>query len=249
MIAKLESISYLQNALMYCGKGGALLMSYKCIGSSSDINAQMQKNNNHNDKCIKHTFHIKIRIAPEDKGILNNQNWIDIANDYASKIGFDENPFVVYIHEEGTEKEHIHIVASRIMDNNLAVKDNYTHYKNMDFCREIERQYKLREVQRALESVKSKENFIRQDHRIQPLEEKIASAIKQSDSMYDFIFHLKNMGVKTKTGRGISFTDETGVYFKGSDINRKYSHKGIENLLSYKEQEKTMDKKNNRIKF
>ena len=41
-------------------------------------------------------------------------------------------------------------------------------------------------------------------------------------------------------GRGIGFTDEKGVYFKGSDINRKYSLKGIEELLSYKHQEKQM---------
>ena len=169
MIAKLESISYLQNALIYCEKGGELLMSNKCFGNSSDINFQMMKNNSLNDKCIKNTFHIKIRIAPEDQGKLNNQNWIEIANDYARKIGFEQNPFAVYIHEEDTDKEHIHIVASRIMENNLAVKDNYTHYKNMDFCREIEKQYKLREVQRVLETVKSKEVFIKQDHRIRPL--------------------------------------------------------------------------------
>jgi hypothetical protein len=249
MIAKLESISYLQNALIYCEKGGELLMSNKCFGNSFDINFQMMKNNSLNDKCIKNTFHIKIRIAPEDQGKLNNQNWIEIANDYARKIGFEQNPFAVYIHEEDTEKEHIHIVASRIMENNLAVKDNYTHYKNMDFCREVEKQYKLREVQRVLETVKANEVFIKQDHRIRPLEEKIASAIKQSDSIDDFVFHLQNMGVRTKTGRGIGFTDEKGVYFKGSDINRKYSLKGIEDLLSYKHQEKQMYNQHRKLKI
>lgn len=244
MVAKLESISYLQNALAYCERGGELLMSNQCIGNSSDINLQMEKNNAFNDKCLKNTFHVKIRIAPEDRGKLNNQNWIDISNEYAQKIGFDKNPYAVYIHKEGTDKEHIHIVASRINSNNRAVNDSYTHYKNMDFCREIEKKYKLRQVKRVLETLKNQEVFVRDDIRITALEEKIVSAIKQSDSLKDFVFHLKNMGVETKKGRGIGFRDEKGVYIKGSDINRKYSLKGIEKLLSYEQQEKQMS--NNR---
>ncbi|PNW27212.1 relaxase/mobilization nuclease domain-containing protein [Formosa algae] len=139
MVAKLQSIPYLKNALEYCERGGELLCTNKCIGNSSDINAQMEKNNSMNDRCINHTFHIKIRIAPEDKGKLNTQEWVDISNDYAKKIGFQNNPFAVYIHEENSDKEHIHIVGSRIQSNNLAVEDGYTHYKNMDFCREIEK--------------------------------------------------------------------------------------------------------------
>lgn len=249
MIAKLESIAYLQNALTYCQFGGELIVSNKCIGNSDQINSQMEINNAFNDRCIKNTFHIKIRIAPEDKGKLNTKDWIDISNDYAKKIGFQNNPFAVYIHEENTDKEHIHIIASRVKSNNLAVSDSYTHYKNMDFCRNIEKKYKLRQVKRVLETVKKQEIFTKNDKRIAPLEEKIISAIKQSDSFQDFEFHLKNMGIKTKRGRGIGFTDEKGVYIKGSDINRKYSLKGIEKLLSYEQKEKEMNKKGRGFKI
>lgn len=249
MIAKLESISYLKNALAYCERGGTLLFTHRCLGNSEDIFSQMLQNNSLNDRCLKNTFHIKIRIAPEDKGKLNNKDWIDISNEYARKIGFQQNPYAVYIHQEGTDKEHIHVVSSRIMANNLAVKDNYTHYKNMDFCREIEKKYKLREVDRVLESIKKGEIFKRDDKRIEPIEEKISKAIGQSDSLDDVIFHLKNMGIKTKIGRGIGFTDEKGAYFKGSDINRKYSLKGIEDLLTYKNQEKQLYNQHRKLKL
>ena len=249
MIAKLQSISYFQNALSYCERGGEILTSNNCLGNSAAISLQMEKNNNLNDKCLKNSFHIKIRIAPEDKGKLSTKDWIDISNEYAKKIGFQRNPYAVYIHQEGSDKEHIHILASRIMENNLAVKDNFTHYKNMDFCREIEKKYKLREVNRVLESLQKEEIFKREDKRILPIEEKINRAIDQSDSLEDIVFHLKNMGIKTKIGRGIGFTDEKGVYFKGSDINRKYSLKGIEDLLSYKHQEKQMHKQQHKIKI
>ena len=238
MIAKLQSISYTLNALTYCERGGELLSTNNCLGTSKNIFEQMESNNSLNDKCLKPTFHIKIRMAPEDKGKLNNKNWIDISNAYANKIGFINNPFCVYIHEENTEREHIHIVASRIKPDNRAVSDSYTHYQNMDFCREIEKKYKLRLVQRALEKAKRHEKFIKDDKRMNLLAKKIALGIEQSDSIKDLVFHLKNAGIKTKISRGIGFTDKDGVYYKGSSINRKYSLKGIENLLSYKQQEK-----------
>lgn len=243
MIAKLESISYIKNALLYCERGGELLYSNKCIGNGEAIFAQIKNNNKLNDRCIKNGFHIKIRIAPEDQGKLSNQDWIDISNKYASKIGIQNNLFATYIHEEGTDKEHIHIVSTRIKSNNKAVTDEYTHLRNLDFCRYIEKKYSLRRVKRVLESYKSQTKFISEDKRILALKIKIEKAINQSDNMNDFVFHLKNLDIKTKIGRGISFINKDGTDIKGSKIDRKYSLKGIEKLLSYKQQENRFNSK------
>lgn len=239
MIAKIESIStgHTLNSLSYCEVGGELIFSNLCLGNSKDIYLQMLENNALNDRCSKQTFHIKIRIAPEDKGKLNIQDWIDISNGYATKIGFQNNPFAVYIHEEGNEREHIHVVASKILENNTAVSDSYTHYKNMDFCREVEKKYNLRKVERVLEKVKNGEVFQSSDKRINPLKNKIFNAIEMSDTLEDVAFLLQNQRIKMKTGRGIGFTDEKGVYFKGSSIDKKLSLSGIEKLLSYEYQQ------------
>ena len=238
MIAKLQSISHTINALSYCEKGGEVLITNKCLGEASQIFEEMKHQERFNDRCEKKSFHIKIRIAPEDKGKLSTQDWINISESYARKIGFRDNVYAAYIHEENSEREHIHIVASRIMDNNLAVSDSYTHYQNLDFCREIERKYKLRQIERKLEKIKAQEQFISADKRVNDLKEAILKAIDISDSMEDLIFHLKNENIKTKIGRGISFIDQNGVQKKGSDIDRKLSLKGIEKLLSYESQEK-----------
>ena len=238
MIAKLQSISYTSNALAYCEKGGEILYSNECLGNAKQIFEQMKYEERFNDRCEKKTFHIKIRIAPEDKGKLTFQDWIDISKDYAKKIGFQKNLYIIYIHHSGTEFEHIHCVASRIKaENNLAVPDNYTHYKNMDFCRKIEAKYNLRKVERKLEKLKKNEIFIPSGIRINNLKEAVFTAIDISDSMEDVVFHLKNQNIKTKIGRGIAFCDKDGVYKKGSDLDRKLSLKGIEKLLSYQQQE------------
>ncbi|WP_405377514.1 relaxase/mobilization nuclease domain-containing protein [Nonlabens sp. Asnod3-A02] len=248
MIAKLASISYCKNALVYCEKGGELLTTNKSLGNAKQIYDQMQLNNSSNDKCINHTFHVKIRIAPEDKGKLNSQDWIDISSSYAKKIGFNNNPFAVYIHKEATEDEHIHIVSSRIKSNNTSVSDSFTHYKNMDWCREIERKYKLRQVARVLEAYKANELFKSNDSRNQVLLEKVKSAIGQSDNLQDLEFHLKNLKVKVKIGRGISFKYD-GVVTKGSKLGREFSLSGIKKQLSYKGQALLSKQPQNKIGY
>ncbi|QYA25611.1 hypothetical protein G3I01_08830 [Gramella sp. MT6] len=241
MIVKLESISYGKNALAYCERGGEVLYTNKCLGNSSQLYEQMKFQARFNDRCIKRFFHIKIRQAPEDKGKLTKQDWIDICKDYAKTIGFEANLYAVYIHQSKTGMEHSHIVASRIGENNLAVRDDHTHYKNMDVSREIEARYNLRKVNRRLEKFKAQEKFISTDAKVQDLKEEIFAAIKMSDSMEDLIFHLENREIKTKIGRGISFT-KNGIRKKGSHIDRKFSLKGIEKILRYKEQEKRFNK-------
>ncbi len=241
MIAKLESISYGKNALAYCERGGELLYTNKCLGNSSQIYEQMEIQGRFNDRCIKRFFHIKIRQAPEDKGKLTKQDWINLAQDYAKTIGFENNAFALYIHEFKTENEHCHIIVSRIGENNLAVRDDHTHYKNMDWSRRIEARFNLRRIDRRLEKFKAQEKFISTDPKIQDLKAEINAAINMSDSMEDLIFHLENRGIKTKIGRGISFT-KNGIRKKGSHIDRKFSLKGIEKILRYKEQEKKFNK-------
>lgn len=227
MITKLKTINYTRSALLYCEKGGDLLTANKCYGNGSDIFLQMKEAQSMNDRCSKKSFHCKIRIAPEDIGILNTQDWIDISEKYASKIGFKDNMYAVYIHEEGTKKEHIHFVVNRINENNRAIKNNFTHYKNLDFCREIESEYNLKKVKRVLESYKEKGEFVSNDKTKKSLKIIIDEAIDFSDSYEDFEFNLKHEEIKIKKGRGIVFIDRKGIIHKGSSIGRDYSLSGI----------------------
>jgi hypothetical protein len=250
MITKLQSISFTKNALLYCEKGGEVLTTNKCFGSANDIYNQMKEKEAQNDRCTNKTFHIKIRAAPEDKERLNNQDWIDIANKYALKIGFQDNMFAVYLHQkEEKEKTHIHIVSTRIGDDNLAISNSFTYYKSQDFSRVIEKEYNLRKVGRKLEALKMNQEFIPNNKDTTDLKEAIFSAIDISDNIDDVIFILKNKNIQTKIGRGISFTDAKGVRKKGSEIDRKLSLKGIQKLLSYEQQEKRMNKKNRGFKI
>ena len=216
MIAKLQTISYTANALAYCERGGELLYSNECFGNSNQIFKQMQYQQRLNDRCKKKSFHIKIRAAPSDKGKLSNQDWIDIAKKHAEAFGYTKNQYAVYIHGENTEKAediysgHIHIVANRIR-NNKAVHNKFTHFKSLEFCREIEKEHKLQKIDRKFEKFKNNEQFIPNNSRSNSLKKLIFEAINNSVTIDDVVFQLKENGIKTTIGRGISFKDKKGV--------------------------------------
>ena len=241
MIAKLQTISYTANALAYCERGGELLFSNECLGNSNQIFKQMQYQQRLNDRCKKKSFHIKIRAAPSDNGKLSNQDWIDIAKKYAKSIGFSKNQYAVYFHEKATDRQHIHIVCNRIR-NNKAVHNKFTHYKSLKFCKKIEKEYKLQKVPRKLEKFKNNEQFIPNNSRSNSLKKLIFEAINNSVTIDDVVFQLKENGIKTTIGRGISFKDAKGVSFKGSAIDRELSLSGIKKQLLYKEQEKRFNR-------
>ncbi len=232
MIINISSVSHTKSLLAYCEKGGEIIHSNKSFGNSEQIHLQMQAQEALNTKCLKKTFHASIRIAPEDKGKLSIQDWIDISERFAKKIGFENNMYAVYIHEENTAKEHVHIVSSKINDENKSVKNNHTKFKSMDFSREIEHEYNLRKVTRKLEKFKAKEVFVTKDHRIQSLQRIITSEMKTSKNVDDLIINLAKIhGIKTNIGKGISFTDKQGVKKKGSEIHKNVSIKGIHKFL------------------
>ncbi len=232
MLINFMTIGHSKSLLSYCEKGGEIIHSNKSLGDSDQIYLQMKQQEALNTKCMKKTFHASLRIAPEDKGKLSIQDWIDISERFAKKIGFENNIYAVYMHEENTAKEHIHIVATRINDDNKAVDNNYTKYKSMDFSRDIENEYSLRKVTRKLEKIKAKEVFITKDHRTLTLHKIITSEKKKSKDINDLITNLKRKhGIRTKVGKGIYFTDKQGVKKKGSEIHKTLSIKGIHKFL------------------
>lgn len=227
MIIKNQSISHTFNALSYCEKGGELIYTHKCLGSTQEIFDQMDRINRQNQRCHKPTFHVKMRMAPEDFGKLTIQEELDILKRYTEKIGFDKNLYAIYIHKEGTPEQHFHIVASRILENNRAVSDSFYKFKNNDFCREIEEEFGLRKIERGLEKVRKAKDS---------LKEVILHCLDQSLDIEDFIFELSQYNIKVRLGRGITFEDEKGTLYSGSSIDRNLSLMLIESRFYNREQ-------------
>lgn len=93
-----------------------------------------------NIKTEKPVLHVSINPDPKDK--LTDEQLSDIAQEYMQKMGYGDQPFIVYKHED-IERKHIHIVSLRVDETGKSIKDSFEHRRSMDACRELEQKYGL----------------------------------------------------------------------------------------------------------
>ena len=93
-----------------------------------------------NIKTEKPVLHISIN--PDPKDILTDEQLSSIAQDYMQKMGYGDQPFIVYKHED-INRKHIHIVSLRVDETGKSIKDSFEHRRSMAVCRELEQKYGL----------------------------------------------------------------------------------------------------------
>lgn len=93
-----------------------------------------------NQRTEKPVLHISINPDPKDK--LSDEQLSEIAQTYMDKMGYGDQPFIVYKHED-IDRHHIHIVSLRVDENGKKIDHNFEFKKSMDICRALEQQYGL----------------------------------------------------------------------------------------------------------
>ncbi|MDR1864168.1 MAG: relaxase/mobilization nuclease domain-containing protein, partial [Bacteroidales bacterium] len=93
-----------------------------------------------NRRTEKPVLHISINPDPKDK--LSDEQLSEIAQIYMQKMGYGDQPLIVYKHED-IERKHIHIVSLRVDENGKKIDHNFERRRSMDICRELEQKYGL----------------------------------------------------------------------------------------------------------
>jgi hypothetical protein len=93
-----------------------------------------------NQKTEKPVLHVSLN--PDPKDVLTDEELADIAQEWMQKMGYGDQPFIVYKHED-IERKHIHIVSLRVDEDGKKINDKFEHRRSMDICRELERKYGL----------------------------------------------------------------------------------------------------------
>jgi hypothetical protein len=71
-----------------------------------------------NEKIQTNTLHVSLNFPPDE--ILSAETMQHIAMDYMERIGFGEQPYLVYKHDDANHP-HIHIVTTTIKENGKAI--------------------------------------------------------------------------------------------------------------------------------
>ncbi|MGL4364631.1 MAG: conjugal transfer protein MobB [Bacteroidales bacterium] len=93
-----------------------------------------------NQRTEKPIVHISLNPDPKDE--LTNEQFQEIAEKYMKGMGFGEQPYIVFKHED-IERKHIHIVTTNVDKNGKKINDSNNFFRSKELTNDIEKEYKL----------------------------------------------------------------------------------------------------------
>lgn len=93
----------------------------------------------------KPVLHISLNPHPDDK--LTDQDFEILAREYLEKLGFGEQPFIIYKHED-IDRHHIHIVTVNINEQGKRLNQDFLFRRSKKITTELEEKYNLHKAQR-----------------------------------------------------------------------------------------------------
>lgn len=156
MVAKISIGSSLYGALAYNGEKinqekGKLLVTNKIFDEGTgkvDIQRAVEDFNCYMPPQVrteKPVIHISLNPHPNDK--LTDVELADIAREYMEKLGYGNQPYMVYKHED-IDRRHLHIVSIRVDENGKCLNNAYNFHRSKAITRELEQEYGLHTAER-----------------------------------------------------------------------------------------------------
>ncbi|HEY4288862.1 MAG TPA: relaxase/mobilization nuclease domain-containing protein [Puia sp.] len=94
-----------------------------------------------NEKWVDNGLHISLNFGKTE--ILENEKMKEIANSYMSSMGFADQPYVVYRHNDAGHT-HLHLVTTSIRSDGSKIHLRLKHLaESHEICKRIEREYSL----------------------------------------------------------------------------------------------------------
>ncbi|WP_302350342.1 conjugal transfer protein MobB [uncultured Duncaniella sp.] len=231
MVAKISIGSSLYGALCYNGEkvnkeNGRILGSNKIIipvDGKADID-QMAENFRmfmpKMGKTKKPVLHISLNPHPDDR--LSDQDFEILAREYLDKLGFGEQPYVIYKHED-IDRHHIHIVTVNVNEEGKRLNQDFLYRRSKKITTELEEKYNLHKAQR--EKI-SPDTPITKIDPTGDIKRQVANTVKmvgmrykfQSMGEYNAILGLYNVRCDTADGR-VNGREYHGLVYFATDDN------------------------------
>ncbi|GAB6119993.1 conjugal transfer protein MobB [Dysgonomonas termitidis] len=218
-----------------------------------------------NKNTEKPILHISLNPSPED--YLPDKQFSELAKDYMDRMGYGDQPYIVYIHED-TGRRHIHIVSTCVNEKGDKISDTYEWNRSMKACRDLEQKYGLKNVadkkNELLEPYLKKADYGKGDIKTQ-----IANILKSVRNSYRYqtfgeysallsCFNIEARQVKGEhegvpfTGIVYSITDDTGKPVskpvKSSLVGNSFGYDGLNKRMKHNSKEFRAGKWKPRIK-
>ncbi|MHB7118433.1 relaxase/mobilization nuclease domain-containing protein, partial [Klebsiella pneumoniae] len=182
---------------------------------------------------------------------LSEAQWATVADDYMSRMGFNDTHLRCYVLHNDEAGQHIHIIASRIdiTDGKLYLGKN-ENLASTRIISELERIHGLTETattsNRRSQSIKklSRNEKMLSERTATPcpkaaLQTCIDNVLANHPDLLSFIQQLEQVGVTCQpniasTGKMNGFSFEfQGIAFKASQLGKRYAWSNIQTLIDY----------------
>ncbi|MFS7629884.1 relaxase/mobilization nuclease domain-containing protein [Klebsiella pneumoniae] len=218
----------------------------------SDLTDEFKTVSSFRQDIKKPVFHAFLSLPKDEK--LTDEQWQEIAKDYLKEMNIDiEKHQYICVRHNDTDKEHIHIVANRIGLDGSVWLGQHSAFNTIAACERLEVKHGLT-ITQGLKGQKSDvsaptKNEIEQALRIgeKParivLQNALQAALVGKPDLSTFVERLQAVGIEpafnvasTGSVAGVSFgikNNEKNIYFKGSQLGKKFSWNTIKNKVKY----------------
>jgi len=193
MIAKIGRSSSLYGALAYNNlkvekEKGQILFTNKIIETTNGAYSIAQLADSFEPYLIanrnteKHTLHISLNPNPKD--VVDDEKFVEMAQEYMQKMGYSEQPFIIFKHND-IDRSHIHIVSVCVDENGKKISDKYEKMKSMNVCRELEKKFGLIPAS-DIERKQADKVFRPVNYKAGDVKSQIASVVRHLPRYYQF---------------------------------------------------------------
>lgn len=255
MVAKISLGSSLYGALAYNGEKinkeeGKLLTTHKIYNDGTgtvDIRRAMEDFGQFlptNVRTEKPVLHISLNPHPDDR--LTDTDLIDIAREYLDRLGYGNQPYMVYKHED-IDRHHLHIVTVNVDETGKRLNQDFLFRRSDRIRKELEEKYGLHKAEGRRNRQKSPLRKV--DISAGDVKKQVSNTVKgvlasyrfQSMGEYRALLSLYNIAVEEPRGvadgreyHGLvySATDDNGNKvgnpFKSSRIGKGTGYEAVE---------------------
>lgn len=189
-----------------------------CFGNKNDLIKQFTEVRLLNPRLKKPVMHFIVSLPNTDR--VDNNILRDIGKSLSEDFGFHDRQYLVIRHFDTEDTHpHIHIIANRqgLDADSKVVSDSNSYERIAKFCRKMEQKFNLTQVQSPNKFLPMEERVERHDKRRLTIIEGIKKSLEKSCTIPEFNENIKNLGLKVKVGRGITFFDDK-ISVKGSEL-------------------------------
>ena len=185
-------------------------------------------------------WHTSLALPPGDS--LTSDRWSDVAADFMAGMGLADHQYVVVRHHD-TDLDHVHIIASRIGLDGTIWHGQFEAKKAIALTQELEERHGLTRT-KGLDYPAPAKAASRQEIEMSVrtgeapprlmLQQIVEAALAEPGSVFDFMDRIEAAGAVARpnvatTGKMNGFSFEYGgIAFKGSDLGKAYTWKGLQ---------------------